>query len=153
MCPYFCVSNRLTSLMKCAQLCPEILPLTCSLNSYLCTVNGNMSQEVGTRLVRNTTSVMMGQTPWLTSLYDSSCTRSPSKQSSLNWLLNVFTIKVNILCFVCAADVSLWLDHLNNNSIVSRKQPSAHVYVVWNIKIDISNFPVSKVKTQDMAAA
>ena len=80
-------------------------------------------------------------------MYPVPAERSASIQSNSKWLLPVFTIKVNILCFVCTADASLWLDHLNHN-VVCRKQPSIHVYVAWNIKIDISNFPVSKVTRQ-----
>lgn len=91
----------------------------------------------------------------LSLLSDSShnrCLQSTLHQSNLKWCSGVFTIKVNILCFVCTADASLGLDHLNRN-VVCRKQPSIHVYVAWNIKIDISNFPVSKVGRQDMAVA
>lgn len=62
----------------------------------------------------------------------------------------VFTIKVNILCFVCAADASLWGDHL---MLSPGGKPSIRVYRGWNIEIDISNFPVSEATRQDAAAA
>lgn len=113
-----------------------------------------MEIQVGTWLVGNTTSVGIGTDPktqftvWLI-MYLVPAERSASIQSNLKWLLPVFTIKVNILYSVCTADVSLWLDHLNYN-VVSRKQTSIHVYVAWNIKIDISKFPVSKVTRQKM---
>lgn len=92
----------------------------------------------------------------LSLLYNSShphCLQKPAHQYRSNLIrLHVFTIKVDILCFVCAADASLWLDHFNHN-VVCRKQLGIHVYVGWNIKIDIWNYAVSEVSRQDMAAA
>lgn len=71
-------------------------------------------------------------------------------EQTANVCFPVFTIKVNILCFVCAADASLWGDHL---MLSPGGKPSIRVYGAWSIKIDISNFAIWDAGRQDAAAS
>lgn len=89
------------------------------------------ADSLHTGKARITNVVHLTDAETLSLLHDSANThyrQSTLHQSNLKRLLYVFNIKVNILCFVCAADASLWLDHLICN-VVSRKQSSFYVYV------------------------